>query len=133
MIPLHPTTARPRHYHQTRRTLFPWGEILFVGATGRPLTARRTEKVFRRLTCDLVPRGERRSLRLVDFRHTFASERISQWSRQSRPVAHHLLLLARYLGHRTFSSTWWYVSSDPLALRDASERFRHFHKQPRAS
>jgi hypothetical protein len=47
----------------------------------------------------LVSSGERRSVRLMDFRHTFASERISQWSRQSQPIAHHLLLLARYLGH----------------------------------
>ena len=134
VIALHPTTVRAlRHYRQRRQALFPWGETLFVGAAGRPLTARRTEKVFRRLTRDLVPNSERRSVRLMDFRHTFASERISQWSRQSQPVAHHLLLLARYLGHRTFNSTWWYVSSDPMALRAASERFRHFHKECHAS
>jgi integrase len=106
---------------------------LFVGKAGRPLSARRTEKIFRRLTQDLVPNSDRRTMRLMDFRHTFASARISQWSRQSQPVAHHLLLLARYLGHRTFNSTWWYVSSDPMALRAASERFRHFHKECHAS
>lgn len=105
VIPLHSTTIHAlRHYLETRQTLFPWGETLFVGARGRPLSARRTEKVFHRLTRDLVPSGERRSVRLMDFPHTFASERISQWSRQSQPVAHHLLLLARFLGPRPFNS-----------------------------
>jgi integrase len=134
VIALHPTTVRAlRHYRQKRQSLFPWGEALFVDMAGHPLSARRMEKVFRRLTRDLVPNSERRAVRLMDFRHTFASERIAQWSRQSKPLAHHLLLLARYLGHRSFNSTWWYVSSDPMALRAASERFRHFHKQCHAS
>lgn len=133
-IPLHATTVRAlQRYREHRQALFPGGDTFFVGATGRPLMARRTEKVFRRLTSDLIARGERRSLRLMDFRHTFASQRISQWSRQSEPVAHHLLLLARYLGHRTFNSTWWYVSSDPVALRAASNRFSQFHEQHHGS
>jgi integrase len=134
VLALHSTTVRAlQQYREKRQALFPWGESLFVGATGQPLSARRTEKVFRRLTRELVSRIEKRPVRLMDFRHTFASQRISQWSRQSQPVAHHLLLLARYLGHRTFNSTWWYVSSDPIALRAASERFRHFHKDRHAS
>ena len=134
VIALHSTTVRALgHYRQRRQALFPGGESFFVGATGRQLSARRTEKVFRRLTHGLVPSGERRSVRLMDFRHTFASQRISQWSRQAQPIAHHLLPLARYLGHRTFNSTWWYVSSDPVALQAASERFRHFHKDRHAS
>jgi integrase len=134
VIALHPTTVRAlQHYRQKRQRLFPGGESFFVGTNGRPLRARRTEKVFRRLTHGLVPGGERHSVRLMDFRHTFASQRISQWSRQAQPVAHHLLLLARYLGHRTFNSTWWYVSSDPVALQAASERFHRFHKDRHAS
>jgi len=134
VIPLHPTTLRAlEHYRQKRQALFPWGETLFVGATGHPLAARRMEHVFQRLTGDLPPRGERRSLRLMDFRHTFASRWIAQWSQQSQPVAHHLLLLARYLGHRSFNSTWWYVSSDPNALRKASQSFHRFHHQLHAS
>jgi integrase len=129
MIPLHSTTVSAlQRYRVTRQALFPSGESFFVGATGHPLMARRTEKVFLRLTRDLVPTGQRRSLRLLDFRHAFASQRIAQWSGQSQPVAHHLLLLARYLGHRTFNSTWWYVSSDPESLRTASDTFRAFHE-----
>lgn len=133
VIPLHPTTVRAlERYRRARQLLFPCGESFFVGATGRPLASRRTEKVFVRLTRDLRPRGERHSLRLMDFRHTFASQRISEWSRGAQPIAHHLLLLARYLGHRSFNSTWWYVSSDPVALQAASDRFRDFHQERHA-
>jgi integrase len=134
VIPLHSTTVNALdRYRQRRRTLYPWGESFFVSADGRPLVARRAEKIFRKLARVLIPRSERGTVRLMDFRHTFASGMISRWSRLSQPVAHHLLLLARYLGHRTFNSTWWYVSSDPLALRAASDRFRHFHTHGHAT
>lgn len=130
IIPLHPTSVQAlQRYGQARRARFPESETLFVNVSGQPLSARRTEKVFQRLAKDIVPRSEHASVRLMDFRHTFASGRISQWSRQKQPVAHHLLLLARYLGHRTFNSTWWYITGDPIALRDAAVRFRHFHEQ----
>jgi integrase len=130
VIPLHPTTVRAlQRYREIRQSLFHSGGPLFVGATGRPLIARRTERVFIGLARDVTPTGQRPTARLMDFRHTFASQRISQWSRQSQPVAHHLLLLARYLGHRTFNSTWWYVSSDPASLQGASDTFLHFHEE----
>lgn len=130
VIPLHSTVVRVlQRYIRARRTIFPNGETLFVNAVGHSLSARRTEKVFQRLARGILPHSERGSVRLMDFRHTFASGRISQWSRQKKPVAHHLLLLARYLGHRTFNSTWWYVTADPIALRDACVRFRDFHEQ----
>lgn len=129
VIPLHVTTVGAlQRYREARQALFPSGETLFIGGTGRPLSARRTEKVFLRLTEGMTSSGQRGSLRLMDFRHAFASHWIAQWSRQAQPVAHHLLLLARYLGHRTFNSTWWYVSSDPVALQSAAKTFRQFHE-----
>jgi integrase len=69
----------------------------------------------------------------MDLRHTFATKLIATWVRQKAPVAHRLLLLSRYLGHRHFISTWWYVSSDPSALQSAAEQFRRFHDQSRDS
>lgn len=129
VISLHSSTVKAlRQYCCLRQALFPAGETIFVGTTGRPLSARRTEKIFARLTRGVKCNGQRRSPRLMDFRHRFATARIAQWSRQSEPVSHHLLLLARYLGHRSFNSTWWYVSSDASALRSSSDAFAHFHK-----
>lgn len=134
VIPLHFTTVRAlQRYRDARQALFPLCPTLFINGKGRPLTASRTERVFRLLTRGLVPTGGRCSMRLMDFRHSFASHWIARWSRQAQPVAHHLLLLARYLGHRTFNSTWWYVSSDPLALRSAAKTFRHFHEHTDAT
>ena len=130
IIPLHATSvAALQRYLQMRRMRFPSGESFFVNAAGQALAPRRTAKVFARLTRGIVSNGQRPTLRMVDFRHTFASARIAQWSRRSEPLAHHLLLLARYLGHSSFKSTWWYVSSDPAALQGACERFRHFHEK----
>jgi integrase len=129
-IPLHNTVIRAlQRYRMARRRLFPFGEHLFVSTIGSPLQARTTEKIFIRLARGIPSNGQRPSLRLLDYRHTFASDWISQWSRQSKPVSHHLLLLARYLGHQEFSSTWWYVSSDPKALQAAAQSFLRFHKK----
>jgi integrase len=131
LIPLHPTTVRAlQRYQLIRRQQFPCGEAFFVGTSGRPLLHRRVERVFDRLADGLHVVGDRPSARLLDFRHTFASNLIARWARQSRPVSHHLLLLARYLGHQSFNSTWWYVSSDPETLRTAARSFRRFHEHP---
>jgi integrase len=130
IIPLHPTTVRAlQRYRVARRRLFPFGEHLFVGVRGRPLRAGKADNIFQRLTRGLISNGQRRSLRLTDCRHTFASNWISEWSRQTEPVSHHLLLLARYLGHKDFSSTWWYVASDPKALQAAAKTFLRFHEK----
>lgn len=130
VLPLHPTAIRAlQRYTNARLSLFPGGSHLFVGATGKPLQQRRTEKIFARLARGIVSNGQRASVRLVDFRHSFASQWISDWSRLSKPVSHHLLLLARYLGHQDFTSTWWYVSSDPASLFSASQSFLRFHAQ----
>ena len=132
MIPLQTSSVQAlERYRAARRRLFPFGDHLFVGTTGGPLRAHRTERVFLRLTLGIGANGERRSLRLVDFRHAFASQWIARWSREAKPVSHYLLLLARYLGHQAFKSTWWYVSSDPKVLRAAAAAFLRLHEESR--
>ncbi|MGB7789908.1 MAG: tyrosine-type recombinase/integrase [Terrimicrobiaceae bacterium] len=128
-IALHPSCVRAlRNYRQARLRTFPFGDSFFVATRGRPLVPRRVEKVFRKLSADIVSRGDCPVVRLYDFRHTFATRLIARWSQQSRPPAHHLILLSRYLGHRGFNSTWWYVSSDSRSLRSAALRFGNFHQ-----
>jgi len=129
-IPLHPSTvAALQHYRQLRRQFFPTQECLFVGKTGQPLQDRCVYHTFTRLTAGLRPNGDRPTLRLTDFRHSFASHWIAEWGRQAKPISHYLLLLARYLGHRDFNSTWWYVSSDPNTLQHAARSFQRFHEK----
>lgn len=130
VIPLHASTVRAlQRYRRARRSLFPLGDYLFVGVTGRPLRDRAVYRVFSRLTAGIPATGDRRSHRLMDFRHAFASRWIARWSRESKPVSHYLLRLARYLGHQDFKSTWWYVSSDPKTLQAAANSFLRFHEQ----
>jgi len=133
-LPLHPSTVRAlQAYRRSRQRAFPSGESFFVGQYGRPVQLHQLEFVFRQLTRSLPASGSRPAPRLMDLRHTFATRLIARWTRQKAPVAHRLLLLSRYLGHRHFISTWWYVSGDPAALRHAAEQFRRFHGQSHAS
>jgi integrase len=127
-IPLHATAVRAlTHYAALRRRCFPFNDSFFVGVTGRPLGTGPTESVFNRLVTGIASKGDFPRPRMTDFRHTFASHWIAEWSVQAKPVSHHLLLLARYLGHKNFASTWWYVTSDPRSLRAAADTFRRFH------
>lgn len=128
-IPLHPSAVRALHrYVALRRRCFPFTDSLFVGVTGRPLGRGPAEFVFNRLVANIASNGDFPHPRMPDFRHTFASRWIAEWSVQARPVSHYLLLLARYLGHKNFSSTWWYITSDPRSLRAAADTFQRFHQ-----
>jgi len=110
-IPLHATAVRAlTHYAGLRRRCFPFSDAFFVGVTGRPLGTGPTESVFDRLVAGIASSGDFPHPRMTDFRHTFASRWIAEWSVQAKPVSHYLLLLARYLGHKNFASTWWYVT-----------------------
>jgi len=127
VLPLHSTTvAALQAYLEHRRRLCPMGEFLFVGPIGRPLSKTNYNLTMKRLFRGIQSNGLRRSVRPYDFRHTFASKLITQWSRQEAPVAHHLLLLTRYLGHAKFTHTWWYVSGQSAALRAAAKQFEHY-------
>lgn len=132
ILPLHPTTVRALlSYLELRQRFCPFGDHLFVGPSGQPFASTSLAPVFRRIVGDMPSNGARHRPRLQDFRHTFATRHIAAWSRSAAPLAHRLLLLSRYLGHRSFHDTWWCVSSDPSALRQAAdqfERFRHGRK-----
>lgn len=128
-IPLHPTAVEAlNRYVALRRRCFPFTDSYFVGVTGRPLGKGSAESVFDRLVAGITSNGDFPRPRMTDFRHTFASHWIAEWSVQAKPVSHYLLLLARYLGHKNFASTWWYVTSDPRSLRAAADTFRRFHQ-----
>jgi len=128
VLPLHPTTVRAlQRYREIRLRTYPLTNRFFAGQKGRPLQPVMLDWTLRQLTQGITPNGDRPSVRLVDLRHAFATRLIAQWSRQRRPVSHHLLLLARYLGHQNFRSTWWYVSRETDSLAAASARFQSYH------
>lgn len=132
LLPLHPSSVQALVRYQRLRTFLVAGDHFFVSRHGRPLRTCLIDRAFRRITADIPCNGERPRPRPHDFRHTFATNWIAQWSRQARPLSHYLLRLASYLGHRNMEMTWWYVSSDRGALEQAAERFaRHRHGRDR--
>jgi integrase len=62
------------------------------------------------------------------MRHTFATRLIAKWSQNRVPLSRNLLPLSRYMGHKNFNETWWYVSPDNTALGAAAVRFHAFQK-----
>jgi integrase len=133
ILPLHPSAVRAlRHYQTIRRKRFPFTSRFFVGPYGRPLTSSAAEWTFHRLVYDIPGNGARPHPRLYDLRHTFATTLVSRWSRQANPIPQRLVLLSRYLGHKCFHHTYWYVQHEREALRSASARFDDYRKRRRS-
>lgn len=126
-IPLHSSTVRAlKYYQRIRRSWFSCTKHFFVGAFGEPLQIWTADSTFAALVHDIPGNGSHPHPRLYDFRHTFTTKLISRWSRQSVPLAHHLVLLSRYLGHKDFHQTYWYVGPDLPALQSASARLERY-------
>jgi len=135
IIPIHPSAVQAlQRYQRKRLKLYPRSQHLFVSHSGQGGLSLRTtiEFYFRWLASPLRPKGSLESVRLHDFRHTFATNWVARWSRQSAPVPHHLVLLTRYLGHHKFSDTYWYVQPDRCALRHAATTFQNYRDDSRA-
>lgn len=134
IIPIHPSVVSALvRYQRQRRRCYPRSEHLFVSGSGKGgLSLRATiEDYFHPLASSIVPTGTMKAVRLHDFRHTFATNWIARWSRQSAPIPHHLVLLARYLGHHKFSDTYWYVQPDRRALQHAAITFQNYRDHSR--
>lgn len=131
ILPIHPTVVRAlQHYQRRRRRLYPRSEDLFVSHSGQGgLSLRCTiEFYFKWLASPLSSKGDLESVRLHDFRHSFATNWVARWSRQRAPLPHHLVLLSRYLGHHKFSDTYWYVRPDRAALQHAATTFQSYQQ-----
>lgn len=130
-LPLHPTVVHAlEQYQKARQRIIPFGEHFFVGRRGTPFTPQRIGEHFGSVVRGVEPNGARPVVRFGDLRHTFATRLISTWSRRAKPVPHYLLLLSRYMGHKSFNATWWYVSPDCSSLQSAAQRFQRFQRHP---
>lgn len=130
-LPLHATTVRAlERYQKARRRVIPFGDHFFVTRHGGPFTPEKFGYYFHLLIRGIEPNGARPRVRFGDLRHTFATRLISGWSRQGKPTPHYLALLSRYMGHKQFNATWWYVSPDCSSLKSAMQLFRRFQQNP---
>lgn len=68
-------------------------------------------------------------VRMMDLRHTFATNRMTAWYKEGRDIQAMLPLLSTYLGHDHLDSTAVYISFTPELLHEAGERFETYHKR----
>ena len=130
LLQLHLSTVRAlKHYQSKRKAQFPIATRFFVGPIGSPLETSSIDRTFRGLICGMQCNGARDNIRLYDLRHTLATKLVGCWSRQSTPLAHRLVMLSEYLGHKYFHHTYWYVQHQRATLEAAAARFKRYHAE----
>ncbi|MGE3537300.1 MAG: tyrosine-type recombinase/integrase [Candidatus Tectimicrobiota bacterium] len=129
LVPLHSTTRAALEACVTQRTqLATDDEQVFVSLRRRPLSRTTVYPTFTRLLAATgVPRTSGHSKpRLIDLRHTFATNVLLASPESRDHIGRHMLALTTYLGHAHVSSTYWYLESTPQLMGDiiqACERF----------
>ena len=97
-----------------REPFFPNSEGGFYGKRGLDKTFRQT------LVKAGVAGTGRRSPRLYDFRHTFATHRLYHWMREGRDLKTMLPYLSAYMGHAQLSDTYYYIHLVPGLMEEMS-------------
>ena len=94
--------------------VMPEREPFFPNSEGGFYGKRVLEKTFRQTLkkADIDGTG-RRSPRLYDFRHTFATHRLYQWMREGKELNAMLPYLSAYMGHAQLSDTYYYIHLVP--------------------
>ena len=114
MVPLHPTTGKAlQAYLVERGKIAATEDHIFVSALCKQVRRPAVYATFKKLLKTAgVPRqpGLPRP-RLMDFRHTFASNALAGGPDRRDQVGRHTLALSTYLGHASPNSTFWYFES----------------------
>ena len=90
----------------------------FVSSTGNEVTVATVARIFQRVWDHAGlprPAGGRRP-RPYDFRHHFAYANVERWMAQGKDVMAMLPYLARYMGHGSIESTFYYIHTSPEFL-----------------
>ncbi|MCO4239830.1 tyrosine-type recombinase/integrase [Pseudarthrobacter raffinosi] len=127
LVPLHPSTAGALgRYLSASRDLVTARDpdaffLTYIGT--RPHTGN-LQTAFRSLATPLglTPRPGAKAPRLHDFRHTFATESLTEAYHDGADADARIAVLATYLGHVSPASTYWYLSSTPELLALVTER-----------
>jgi integrase len=111
------------------RTITSADNHMFLDKKGQPVKLSALQQAFR-LICDMadVHRNDasRCDVRLQDLRHTFATNRITQWYKEGKNVQTLLPVLSTYLGHCNLDSTAVYISFTDNLLAEASNKFKSY-------
>lgn len=106
---------------------------LFIDKRGNGFNLCSLQYAFR-LICDAacIHRTDRESshsdVRMMDLRHTFATNRMTAWYKEGRDMQAMLPILSTYLGHDHIDSTAVYISFVPELLHEAGRKFEDYYK-----
>lgn len=101
--------------------VMPEREPFFPNSDGSLYGKRGLEKTFRQTLINAGIAGiGRRSPRLYDFRHTFATHRLYHWMREGRDLRTMLPYLSAYMGHAQLSDTYYYIHLVPGLMEEMS-------------
>jgi integrase len=98
----------------------------FVNAVGSPVTPVNAGKLFNKIwDAAKLPRmtGGKRP-RPYSFRHHFAYANIERWAKEGINVDAMIPYLARYMGHSSFDSTYYYVHTSPDFMAEYADIIR---------
>jgi integrase/recombinase XerD len=129
LVPLHPTTRAALEDYLVKRTRLATDDNhLFISLRRSPLRRRTVYPTFRSLLAAAgLPRTPGQSQpRLIDFRHTFASNALLTSPEGRDHIGRHMLALTTYLGHAHVSSTYWYLESSPQLMGDIAQACERF-------
>jgi len=102
-------------------TMFgPSRRTFFVSATGNQVTATTVGTIFNRIWDQAAlprPAGGQQP-RPYDFRHHFAYANVERWARQGKDATAMLPYLARYMGHASIDSSYYYIHTSPDLMAD---------------
>lgn len=101
--------------------VMPGREPFFPNTEGGYYGKRGLEKTFRQtLRKADIDRTGRRSPRLYDFRHTFATHRLYHWMNEGKDLNVMIPYLSTYMGHAQLSDTYYYIHLVPGLLEEMS-------------
>jgi integrase len=112
---------------QTTQTRFPSRETFFVSAAGNPVAASAVGTAFNRIwdQAGLARRSGGQQPRPYDFRHHFAYANVERWMAEGVDVTAMLPYLARYMGHASLDSTYYYIHTSG----DFLDAYAHITRQ----
>jgi len=124
VVALDPTAVDElNRYIKVRKQIGGTQRNLFVLNTGRPPNSTSASNVFRQLTAKTGIRDEKAGYKptLRSLRHSFAVRSLENLAADA-DVNRHILALATTLGHNGVASTYWYLQSTPVLLRQIASQ-----------
>jgi integrase len=102
----------------------------FVNAAGNPITPTDAGKLFNRVwdAAGLARTEGKNRPRPYSFRHHFAYANIERWAKEGMNVDAMIPFLARYMGHASFDSTYYYVHTSPDFMAGYADAARNMER-----